>query len=75
MLVSCFAYTSTLRMKAICFFKTLVEVQQTRRHYNTADRILFRLVSDFLKPDVALRGSANIFKHVINVNMISTFTD
>jgi hypothetical protein len=46
MVVSCLAYSSTLKMEAICSFERSVDLQPTKRRYNPEDRtILVRLVA------------------------------
>jgi hypothetical protein len=40
MLVSCLAYSSTLKVELICFSEMLVDFQQTTQRYIPNDRIL-----------------------------------
>jgi hypothetical protein len=51
MLVSCLAYSSTLKLKATCFSETSVGFQQTIRHYIPQWRILQILSWPFCGPE------------------------
>jgi hypothetical protein len=43
MLVSCLAYSSTLKMEEICFSETSVDFQQATCHHIPEDRTIFRI--------------------------------
>jgi hypothetical protein len=49
MLVSCLAYSSTLKTKVICSFETPNDFQRTPQHHITEDRILHSHPSENLK--------------------------
>jgi hypothetical protein len=52
MLVSCLAYSSTLKMESICSSKMLVDVQQTTQRYIPEDRTLHNHNSETLKSSI-----------------------
>jgi hypothetical protein len=48
-LVSCLAYSSTLKMEAVCFSKTVVDFQRTTWHYIPEDSNLHNHLCENLK--------------------------
>jgi hypothetical protein len=49
MLISCSAFSSTLKVEAICYSETLVEFQRTTWRYMPEDNILINIYSKIMK--------------------------
>jgi hypothetical protein len=56
-LVSCLAYSLTLKMEAMCSSEMSVDLQWTTRHYIPEDRTLHNHCCENLKPYTDLRFS------------------